>query len=273
MQVYDTRGREVREAIESLLPPGWSFEGKRVLDFGCGAGRVLRHFLPEAATTTEFWGCDIDAPSIRWLQDNLCPPLHAYRNDAVPPLPHADRSFDLIWALSVLTHITHNWSAWLVELHRLLDDNGLLLVTFMGEGVSEYVTGEPWDEDRIGMNVLHCGESWDLGGPKVLHSPWWIRSHWGRAFDIVTLTPHGFSRDGPVGQGAALLRKKPVHVTPADLERWDPHEPRELEALRHNLVQLQREVASLRQSGSWRATRPVRAWYVRWQALRAKLRS
>jgi SAM-dependent methyltransferase len=272
MQVYERRGRDVREAIESLLPPDWSFEGKRVLDFGCGAGRVLRHFLPEAANA-EFWGCDIDRRSIDWLQKHLCPPLRAYRNAGTPPLPHPDGYFDLIWALSVLTHITDTWSAWMVELHRVLADDGLLLVTFMGEGVSQYVTPEPWDEDLVGMNVLHCGESWDLGGPKVLHSPWWIRAHWGRAFEIVTLHAHGFSREGPVGQGAVLLRKKPVPLTPADLEAWEPAEPRELHAVRHNLSQVQRELASLRQSASWRVTRPIRMLHVRWAALRTKLRS
>ncbi len=156
MGLYESRGREVRLAIESLLPPDWSFEGKRVLDFGCGAGRVLRHFEAEA-DTAEFWGCDIHAPSIDWVQGHLCPPFRAYRNADTPPLPHPDGYFDLIWALSVLTHITDTWSVWLAELHRVLADDGLLLATFMGEGVAPLLADEPWDEDRIGMNVLQSG--------------------------------------------------------------------------------------------------------------------
>jgi SAM-dependent methyltransferase len=142
MKLYQSRGRDVRSAIEGLLPPDWSFEGKRVLDFGCGAGRVLRHFEPEAREN-EVWGCDVDESSIRWLQRHLCPPFRVYRNAAMPPLPHPDGYFDVIWALSVLTHITDTWSAWLAELHRVLADDGLLLATFMGEGVAPLLADEP----------------------------------------------------------------------------------------------------------------------------------
>jgi hypothetical protein len=34
----------------------------------------MRQFLPEAEEA-EFWGCDIDGPSIEWLQENLAPPF------------------------------------------------------------------------------------------------------------------------------------------------------------------------------------------------------
>ncbi len=46
-----------------------------------------------------------------------------------------DGSFDLIWAVSVFTHLAETWSAWLLELHRVLKPGGILLATFMGEGM------------------------------------------------------------------------------------------------------------------------------------------
>jgi len=54
--LYEEIGRSVRTEILALLPPGWTFDGKRVLDFGCGAGRTLRHFL-EKAQVGAFYGC------------------------------------------------------------------------------------------------------------------------------------------------------------------------------------------------------------------------
>ena len=48
----------------------------------------------------------------------------------------------------------------------------------------EAVAGEPWDEASVGMNVYEAGQDWSLGGPMVLHSPWWIEAHWGRLFDV-----------------------------------------------------------------------------------------
>src|SRR2546426_3973892 len=75
VEVYEARGLEHWELIKSLLPPDWSFDGRRSLDFGCGAGRILRHAVVENPEG-EFWGCDIDLPSVEWLRANLSPPLH-----------------------------------------------------------------------------------------------------------------------------------------------------------------------------------------------------
>jgi hypothetical protein len=63
VRAYDEIGKRIRSIIEGMLPPAWSWEGARVLDFGCRAGRVLRPFVTEAANA-EFWGCDIDMRSV-----------------------------------------------------------------------------------------------------------------------------------------------------------------------------------------------------------------
>lgn len=270
---FEDDGRRARADILGSLPRDWTFEGKRVLDFGCGAGRVLRQFLDEAAVA-DMRGCDIDSASIQWLEENLAPPFTVIRNDEEPPLPWPDRSFDLIWALSVFTHITDRWSAWLLELHRLLDDGGLLFATFLGPGMLERVGAEGLDGDRVGMSVLHPAQTWDRGGPIVLHSPWWIEGHWGRAFEIESIHPSGFMEpaDPETGHGYVLLRKKAVTLRTADLERIDPREPREIAALQHAVEQLRREVRRLdrarehaearaqtfERAVSWRATRPLR---------------
>ena len=239
---YEEIGSRVRSDLVELLPTDWSFEGKRVLDFGCGAGRVLRHFLGEAQTA-EFHGCDIDAESIEWLTAHLCPPLLAFQNGEAPPLPRPDAYFDLIWAASVFTHVSDHWSAWLLELHRVLNDDGLLIASFLGPGMSESLAQEEWEAGRVGMNVLRYGQSWDQGGPLVFLSPWWIAEHWGRAFEILDLREAGFGspHDRDAMQGVVLLRKRPKRPTREELERINPEEPREVAALRHNIRQLHAE--------------------------------
>ena len=258
--IYDQHGAEARRALLSLLPDDWSFEGRRVLDFGCGAGRTLRHFLDEAERA-ELWGADIDAPSIEWLGRTLCPPLHVRLSGEAPPLGLEPGSFDLIWALSVFTHLTDTSIPWLLELHRLLRPEGLLIATYMGRWTSEELIGEPWDEDRVGMNALRHDQGWEIGGPMVLMSDWWVKAHWGRIFDIMRVEPmiHG--------QSWALMRKRDVELTVDDVERPEPGEPREFAALRHNLSQLRHdhaaELARLRSfyesSRSWQLTAPLRA--------------
>ncbi|MEP6977196.1 MAG: class I SAM-dependent methyltransferase [Thermoleophilia bacterium] len=239
---YDDLGRQLRQYILDVLPADWSFEGKRILDFGCGAGRVLRAFLPEAQVA-EFYGCDIDEQSIEWLDRHLSPPLHVLRSHESPPLELPGDSFDLVYATSVFTHLADEWSAWLLELHRLLKDGGYLLATFLGSGMSQRIAEEPWVEGRVGMNVLRHGQSWNLGGPMILHSPWWIREHWGRAFEIAELREAGVVTEAPGdGHGVVLMRKRAGTFTREELERIDAvTEPRELAALRHNIRQLHRE--------------------------------
>jgi SAM-dependent methyltransferase len=282
---YDLIGREARASIVSLLPDEWEWRGKHVLDFGCGAGRTLRHFVREAEDAT-FWACDIDRESIEWVQENLSPPFRAFVNDQTPPLPLADGSLDLVYAVSVFTHLTDTWSRWLLELHRALNDSGLLITTFIGPAAARHVTDEPWEANRIGMNVLRPGQTWDLGGPMVLHSPWWIEAHWGRAFEILELRLDGFGLPSPEGQGVISMRKQAVELKPADLERPDKDDPREGVAALNNVAQLMRELVELRAdhgrlaaawhgeqaeaarlrqeleriagSRSWRVTRPLR---------------
>ena len=244
VDAYNDLGRALRDLIQNALPDNWNWKGRRVLDFGCGAGRVLRHFAPEAAEA-EFWGCDIDGPSVDWVAQNLCPPFKVMKTGESPGIPQPDGFFDLIYAMSVYTHITDHWAQWLLEHHRVLKDGGILIATFLGEGMIEELVGEPWVEEKIGMNSLGAGIPWDIGGPIVLHSPWWLRAHWGRAFDIIELRPH-LGAVQPAGHGVVVLQRKDVRLSVEDLERLEPAEPRELSALQHQVEQLQREVVTMR---------------------------
>ena len=102
------------------------------------------------------------------------------------------------------------------------------------------------------MNVLHHGRSWDQGGPAVFLSSWWVEEHWGRAFEILTLREEGFAATPKWrGQGVLLARKRPVEITAEELERIDPGDARELEALRHNIRQLHHESQKAQESAAW----------------------
>ena len=240
LELYDRIGRTSRDQILRMLPDDWSLAGRRALDFGCGAGRTLRQFMDEAERA-EISGCDVDADSVAWVREHLSPPLQAFVSGAEPPLDQPDGHFELIWAISVFTHLTESWSRWMLELHRLLAEDGVLIVTYMGEALSEQLGAGRWEEDTVGMNVLYEWQDWEAGGPFVFHSDWWVRAHWGRAFEFLAVD------ERPVVEGElsrhkwALLRKKPVELTPADLEAPEAGEPRELDALRHNVRQVHAE--------------------------------
>lgn len=260
--VFEERGELQWAFLKTLLPAGFELDGRRVLDFGCGVGRIL---LPavRADPGADHWGYDIHGPSVEWLAGEVGDRAHVARCGDLPPLPHPDGHFDLVYAFSVFTHLVESWSAWLAELHRLLADDGIAVITVAGPGLPE-VHQAPLDPDRIGMNVICPWMPWDGGGPLVVHSEWWLRAHWGRAFEILDLRPGDPAGPPPLfGQGVVVLRRRPgAAVTPEELERPEAGEAREIAALRENVrslsAELQRETV-YRRSLSWRVTRPVRA--------------
>ena len=163
---------------------------------------MLRQFLREAEQA-EFWGCDIDAPSIAWVQANLSPPLRVFDNAFAPPLPLNEGYFDLVYATSVFTHIGDLWSDWLLELHRILAPGGRLISSFLGEGMWEALIGEAYREEAVGMTVRR---HWTAQDAWVFHSEWWLREHWGRLFDVDAVAPSAADRPGNSAGDAQLYR-------------------------------------------------------------------
>lgn len=99
-----------------------------ILDFGCGCGRVARHWARDGVAVC---GCDYNGELVDWCGANLAF-VDARRNALAPPLPF-DGPFDLIYAISVFTHLTAPMQhAWIRELHRALSPAGLLLFTTLG---------------------------------------------------------------------------------------------------------------------------------------------
>ena len=106
---------------------------------------------------------------------------------------------------------------------------------------SQGIAYEEWDPNRIGMTVLGYGRPWRAGGPMILHSEWWIRAHWGRAFTV-----EAFEERGIEGQDAVvLLRDRRPAPSIAQLDAPQPDEPRELVAARHAIELLHREHATV----------------------------
>lgn len=237
-QIGASHAQFIRDALRD-----WSWDDRHVLDFGCGTGRTLVQFADEAEQG-EFWGCDIDTPSVEWARANLSPPYSFLANGEEPPLDLPSDHFDLVYGMSVFTHLTDTWSAWLCEMRRVLKVGGYGLFSFLGKGMIGEVAGHEWDDSRIGMIPLDIGKPWTIGGPNVLHSEWWLRAHWGREFEIVDIRPtaHG----GDKGHGLILLRKddRPA-PTVEELERLEPGEPREIASLQYAIRLLGERTARL----------------------------
>jgi SAM-dependent methyltransferase len=102
-----------------------------LLDWGCGCGRVLRHWT--GLSGVRIFGCDIDRKMVAWCDENL-PFTDVTVNELSPPLPYADSSFDLAYAFSVMTHLSEDLQhAWLRDVRRVLRPGGYFLFSTLGE--------------------------------------------------------------------------------------------------------------------------------------------
>jgi SAM-dependent methyltransferase len=217
--------------IESLLPGDWSFDSKTVLDFGCGTGRTLVAFESEVEHA-QLVGCDIHPESIAWAQANLAPPFEFFTCGESPPLEQPAGRFDLIYAMSVFTHITYEWSNWVAELHRVMGPGGIVVISVLGPAMARQILARDWD-DRIGIAMVDIHKDWSIGGPSVLISEWWLREHWGRAFDV--LNYHHADPTYGTGHDLVVLRRREADVSAESLAQRDLADPREAAALDCNL--------------------------------------
>lgn len=114
---YRGRRRIVCDEIARLgLPPG-----ARVLDAGCGSGRLL----DELAGRFEVSGVELDADSVAAARARGHADIH---EGMVETLPWDDATFDLVTCLDVIEH-TQDDRVTLRELRRVLRPGGALLLT------------------------------------------------------------------------------------------------------------------------------------------------
>jgi SAM-dependent methyltransferase len=100
-----------------------------VLDFGCGCGRTARHWRD---VDLDLHGCDYNPELVAWCRDNL-PFMRATVNGSDPPSPYDSKTFDVVYAMSIFTHLTEpSQLRWLDEWRRILAPSGLLLFTTHG---------------------------------------------------------------------------------------------------------------------------------------------
>jgi SAM-dependent methyltransferase len=191
-----TVGRRCAENLESALEQvGRPVEGFRsVLDFGCGCGRTLL-WLARRYPRCHWSGADTDPDAIAWCRRHI-PGAQFEQGRTLPPLAFPRGSFDLIYAISVFTHLSEEYQlSWLDEFHRLLAPGGLLLVTLHGEAAWRGLPSA--DIDAIRREGILFRESGKLAGifPRwyqtTYHHPEYVRKRFAERVKVVAYLPGG----------------------------------------------------------------------------------
>ena len=180
-----------------------------VLDFGCGCGRLIRAFhtsMPHA----KLFGTEIDAEAIQWLNENYGRFGTFAVNGSLPPLPHEKERFDLIYGVSVFTHLPETMqSAWLAELFRVAKRGCLLLLTVYNKEQHRALNASNRAKlATCGFCYIEEGVSTTQGLPAfyqtAFHSHEYIRRVWGEYFEVLQIEPQALESHSDL----VMLRKK-----------------------------------------------------------------
>lgn len=198
-------------AAESGAPVGGM---RTILDFGCGCGRVARHWA--GVEGAELYGCDYNPTLVAWCRANL-PHLRATRNELGPPTPYVSGSFDLIYALSVFSHLDQRrQGAWLTEFERLLRPGGLLVLSVLGERLRHRLDRREQSRFDAGEMVVQRPRRAGSNLCTVYHPPSYVTGRLLAGFDEVRRFELG-AAELPIHQDGYIARRRKVipRLTPS----------------------------------------------------------
>jgi SAM-dependent methyltransferase len=219
---YHAAGREVAKEITDLLLDFSSQGAKpsgRVLDLGCGPGRVIDCYA-DVFPKSKLFGCDIDPEAIEWASKNLSERASFDVNPAGGRLPYPDEYFDTIYSISIFTHLPEEIQFPLLrEIRRVLKPGGYLITTKLNPFSFE-LPEDVLDEARMG-GFAYWGESSKTEGLPdfyrlAYHSDDYLKERWSPFFEILKIGRQNINNT----QDAVVARR------PREFYSWIPKQVR-----------------------------------------------
>lgn len=195
LRIYWTGGASAMEAIFQALLAARAAAPRRILDLGCGYGRLVRHLVaafPEAEVTAS----DIDPHGVHFC---------ATRFGAVPASSVSDfrlvsfpQPFDLIWSGSLFSHLPEDkFKSCLNLVSRSLAPGGVAVLTLHGRycsviGRGAYLPDERFDALRATYDANGFGYA------DYSDEPSWATGNYGIALSSPAFVMKALEADASV---------------------------------------------------------------------------
>ena len=175
-----------------------------ILDFGCGCGRVTRNWM--ALHDTDVFGSDMNEAAVEWCRLNL--PFATFEtNGLAPPWVFDTAEFDLVYALSVFTHLPEELQLlWMRELERVLRPGALLVLSTHGEHYLPRLASDERERFRAGEVVVRWDQVAGTNLCTTFHPPSYVRERLGAGWEPLDYVAEG-ARGNP-HQDLFVLRRR-----------------------------------------------------------------
>lgn len=216
LAIYQQIKSSIGRWTEKLAP------GTRILDFGCGWGRIIRFFLKEVRATNLF-GVDVSTIAIETCNQTLQGNFRLI--DGYPPLDFSESTFDTVYAWSVFSHLPEDLHIrWVEEFARILRPGGLIVASTLPRSFIEEsqrlrahgVFTHPWQKaaaesfDDFEAALLGYDNGSFIFAPKpkaeygmAMIPPAYVQQRWTRFFGFCEF----IDKPESLGQSLIVMRK------------------------------------------------------------------
>lgn len=203
---YFENGLSNTKKIKALFEKYIDFEGKKVLDWGCGPARIIRHF-PSLAKNTKFYGTDYNKETITWNSKNI-DNVSFYTNSINPPTSFDNDYFDIVYGLSIFTHLSEeNHINWINELARITKSGAILLLTTHGEIFKQKLIKKDLIDFENNKLVVQGNTLEGHRTYAAFHPPKLMREYFNEKFEILEHIP-GTQKGAKISQDQWVLKTK-----------------------------------------------------------------
>lgn len=168
---YLRTGFSALDSIHRCIPSLKDFAPMRILDFGCGYGRVLR-MLRGAWSASVLTACDVEPDGLAFCMEHF--DISGYRSQIKPTAIPMAHGFDLIWVGSLITHLDEDAIMGYISLFRhLLEPDGHVVFTTHGDYVVDRLKSGGFHYDLTKEKIDSIIHGYENGGYGYEDYPTW----------------------------------------------------------------------------------------------------